>query len=121
MLTPRVISDGQHGRSLLRRVFRLCRETVLWLLAISPGCLLIAYGANGIRQERLVTIGRFARYERVLQGADAVGWGWIFIGVGFWSLGCFCHLKSGRAVVKYLGWAFAVVLGMIGMSVLLKN
>lgn len=116
-----VMPDREHKPSLVRCVFHWCWQTLLWFLAVSPGCLLIAYGASGVFEQRLVTVGRLARYEHVWQGSAAVGWGWMFVGVGFWTLGYFCHLRTGRAIFKYVGWALALVAGAIGVSVLLTR
>lgn len=94
---------------------------MLWLVTVSPGCLMITYGANGILQERLVTIGRFGRDNHVWTGAGAVGWGWIFVGVGFWALGYFSHLKTGYVMVKILGWVLGGIAAVIGVGVFLNE
>ena len=114
-------TDGEHNPGPVLRVFHWIWQTVLWLLTIAPGCLVIVYGASGVRQQRLVTFGRLGRYEHAWRGADAVGWGWIFVGVGFWALGYFCHLKTGLAAVKFLGWAIGIIAGAIGVLVLLRS
>ena len=115
-----VISDKAQEPSLKRRVLRLFGEAVAWFLTLTPGVLIIVKGLGGIVEKRLVMSGRFV-YRNVSRGNDAVGLGWILVGVGFWALGQFCYLKTNRTVMKFLGWTFAVIAGVIGVWVLLKG
>src|SRR5690554_4309790 len=82
-------------KRVICRMLRFMGGSILWLLTLAPGILIIAYGADGILHKRLGHIGRYKGLTKgVSYGDDAVGWGWVFIGVGFWALGQFCALKT---------------------------
>ncbi|MCX7826634.1 MAG: hypothetical protein N2689_13890 [Verrucomicrobiae bacterium] len=110
------------AKRVVRRIFGFLRNAILWLLTLAPGILIIAYGANGILQKRLTHTGRYKGMTNgVSYGDDAVGWGWVFIGVGFWALGQFCALKTGREWFKFIGWILAIGSGGVGLWVLARR
>lgn len=110
-------SEPPREPRLARRVLRWFGGALLWLLTLAPGSYILLQGVSGIVNKRLA--GRWNWH--VLYGADAVGFGWVTVGVGFWALGQFCYLKTSRIVVKLLGWALAVIAGVIGVWVLVKE
>jgi len=117
-----IIGTNEKPKGAGRRILRVFANAILWLLTLSPGVLIIAYGANGILHKRLAHAGRFKGLTKgVSYGDDAVGWGWIFVGVGFWALGQFCALKTGRNGFKVTGWVMALGTGGIGVWVLLRR
>jgi len=112
-----VISGEQREPNLTRRILRWFGGAFLWLLALAPGSYIFAKGVGGKVNKWLA--GR--RNWHVLYGVDAIGFGWVTVGVGFWALGQFCYLKTSRPAVKFVDWTLAVLAGVIGVWVLLKG
>lgn len=113
-----VIDTSAPPQTPARHILRWCGKVVVWMLVIAPGVLIVAYGASGIRNERLVGVGR---YKMPSYGENAVGWGWIFVALGFWTLGQFCYLKTSRLLFRFAGWVLAVGACGIGLWVLLRR
>lgn len=113
-----IIRGSDRPPGLFRRVLGWLGQVVLWILAITPGLLIIRYGLGGVITEKLVGV-RGA--NRTSYGDTAVGWGWIFIAVGFWGLGLMLHLKTGRAGIKYFSWVFTAGAAGIGCWILLQK
>ncbi len=105
-----IIEDDEPPKSFLRLIFHWFGEMILWLLAVSPGLLLIFHGAGGVIHKRLLG----GKWVKVMSyGDDAVGWGWLSICIGLWALGQGCFLKIGRPFLKFVfnilaGGAFLV-------------
>ncbi len=115
-----IIVLGKHEpqRTFTRRLFHWVGQVILWVLACTPGLLIIAYGVGGVHNERLVGIGRF---KSVSYGGDAVGWGWIFIGIGLWALGQGIDLKTGRSLLKLPFNILAACAVIVGAWVLFRR
>lgn len=96
--------------------------TFLWLLTLAPGILIIGYGANGILHKRLEHAGRFKGLTQgISYGDNAVGWGWIFIGIGLWALGQGINLKTGRSLLKLPFNILAACAVIVGAWVLFRR
>lgn len=113
-----VIGEDDPPKTFLRRILHWFGAVVLWLFALAPGLLIIAYGMSGIRNERLVGVGR---YKSTSYGDNAIGWGWIFITLGFWALGQGWHLKTGRVFPKLLFNILAIGAFIVGIWVLFRR
>jgi hypothetical protein len=74
---------------------------------------------GGVINEKLVSAR--ARGLRTSYGEDAVGWGWLFIGVGFWALGQMSYLKVKRPMVKFISWTLAVGAWSVGGWILIRK
>ena len=109
-----VIGESAPPQTPARRILRWCGEVVMWVLVIAPGVLIIAYGASGIRNERLVGVAAI-KCHLTLRTRSAGG---IFVALGFWTLGQFCYLKTGCLLFRFAGWVFAVGACGVGLWVL---
>jgi hypothetical protein len=103
--------------SIVLRILRCFGQAFLWVLTLTPGLLIMAHGAMGIYRKQMTG----GKMRTTSYGDDAVGWGWLFIALGFWALGQCCALKTGRDGFKLIGWILAVGTGGVGVWVLLRR
>ena len=112
-----VIEEVEPPQTLSRRMLGCLLGALGWLLVCVPGLFMIFYGVVGIYTKRLTG----GRMRTMSYGDDAVGWGWILVGVGFWALGMGFHLKTGRGIAKLLGWILAGGAVALGVWILLRK
>lgn len=111
------VADGRRRRGFVWWILRCLGQTALWVLTLTPGLLIMRHGVMGICRKQMTG----GKMRTTSYGDDAVGWGWLFIAIGFWALGQCCALKTGRAGFKSIGWILAVGTGSVGVWVLLRR
>ena len=112
-----IIGEHEPPKTFFRRTLHWFGEAILWLLALIPPLLIIFYGFVGLRSGQLRTI----RMGRVISGDDAIGFSWMFVGIGLWLLGQACYLKTGHLRFRFVGWVLSAGACGVGLWVLLRR
>jgi hypothetical protein len=111
-----VIEEEDQPTSWLGRLLCKLGNILVWVAICTPGLLIIFYGKHVIQVER-ISAGKF---QRTTYGLEAVGWGWLFVGLGIVVLGWGLEIKSERSVFRLLGWVLGVAAIVYGMGCFFK-
>jgi hypothetical protein len=108
-----IVEEDNQPASWLGRFLCKVGNFLAWIALCAPGLLIILYGRHVILVER-ITSGKYQK--TTTYGLEAVGWGWIFVGLGIVVLGECLEIKSERGVFRLLGWVLGVAATVYGVT-----